>query len=252
MHPSSLLTTYELERCGSTNTEIEQYINEDDPIPVLLIAREQTAGKGQRGKIWNSPKGKGWYFSLYLPGVNLLLDRLPVINWVVSLEVINLLEEMGLKQLFIKWPNDIFTHNGKLGGILIENQLHRQEIYSLTIGIGINEEPIEADKTLKGTTSLRQEKGMNTPLLKDRVALIKLLCQRIARRIYQPVLKKELIHQDLIKYLYGMDRWFSFEMDGDVFKAQIIGMDTDGMLILHKGDESMRVHSGSLNWLNEL
>lgn len=106
--------------------------------PVCFVAREQSSGRGQRGASWISNAGENLTFSVlfskpdfeFYPGFDLSAG--------VGLAVLDTLKEFNIKNLKLKWPNDIMAGNFKVGGILIENTLNNGRIASLVIGIGLN------------------------------------------------------------------------------------------------------------------
>lgn len=120
----------------STNDKLAQLIAEENVAPgTIVIARHQTAGRGQRGKQWDSATG-GLYLSLALapnlPAIN--VHQLTVgIVWGIAWN----LRQQGLPVL-IKWPNDLILDGRKLGGILTETRISHGNIRSAIVGVGIN------------------------------------------------------------------------------------------------------------------
>src|SRR5438105_7695143 len=114
-----------IERCGSTNAEL---LAEGKP-GVLLVAQEQTAGRGRRGKRWYCAPGAGVTFSLSVriakPAAGLSL--------VAGVGVARALRAPGGSRAGLKWPNDLVVDGAKLGGILVETRGRLA-----VIGIGIN------------------------------------------------------------------------------------------------------------------
>jgi BirA family biotin operon repressor/biotin-[acetyl-CoA-carboxylase] ligase len=103
----------------------------------VILAGNQTDGKGQRASKWDSEPYKNISLSLFVEYANLSLTHLAKINQFVSLACCDFLCEYhpGFK---IKWPNDLVYDNKKIGGILIESQLDKFGVKSSIIGIGIN------------------------------------------------------------------------------------------------------------------
>src|SRR5436190_1812835 len=114
-----------VERCGSTNAELLA----EGKAGVLLVAQEQTAGRGRRGKRWYSAPGAGVTFSLSVriakPAAGLSL--------VAGVGVARALRALGVSRAGLKWPNDLVVDGAKLGGILVETRGGLA-----VIGIGIN------------------------------------------------------------------------------------------------------------------
>jgi BirA family transcriptional regulator, biotin operon repressor / biotin---[acetyl-CoA-carboxylase] ligase len=102
----------------------------------VVVAAEQTSGRGSRGRVWRSPPGGLWLSALYRPralvGVELLGLR-------VGLAVAEALETAGSGlRLGIKWPNDLMLDDRKLGGVLCEARWHGEALGWIVAGIGLN------------------------------------------------------------------------------------------------------------------
>ena len=127
-----------LDEVDSTNAEvIRQMAAGAGKIPVA-IADCQTAGRGRRGRVWQSPRGENLYLSMGLTfhGGFGVLDGLSL---VLGIAVANALEQLGVPEVGLKWPNDIFLPDGKLGGILVELQGELEEgVVQVIVGIGLN------------------------------------------------------------------------------------------------------------------
>jgi len=120
---------------ASTNSELMRRAREGSMEPVLLAAEEQTAGRGRMGKDWySSQAGQSLTFSLALP--------LAPASWSgLSLVVGLSLAEQLHTDVRLKWPNDLWLHQRKLGGILVETASVGQGGEGkrlVVIGIGIN------------------------------------------------------------------------------------------------------------------
>ncbi len=115
---------------ASTNSALMQRARQGDQAPTLLVSVEQTAGRGRRGKTWLSRPGASLTFSLGIP--------LQPNDWSgLSLAVGVSLAERLHPDVRLKWPNDLWWHERKLGGILIEAATQGQQSYAV-IGIGLN------------------------------------------------------------------------------------------------------------------
>src|SRR5258706_6691405 len=113
---------YELrrvERCGSTNSVL--LAEKGLARPVLLLADEQTAGRGRRGGRWHSAPGAGLTLSLAVP-VRRPLRELAALPLVARVAVARALHSLGVSRAALKWPNDIVVDGAKLGGILAETK----------------------------------------------------------------------------------------------------------------------------------
>ena len=126
-----------LDSIDSTNSEALRRLPEL-PGGTVLAAREQTAGRGQRGNTWFSEPGSNLTFTIVLKDLPLGASQAVRLNYLTSVAVANYLESRGVSAC-IKWPNDIYVSGRKICGMLIENVLGtRGELKSSVIGIGIN------------------------------------------------------------------------------------------------------------------
>jgi len=123
------------EKIPSTNQKLWEMIGEGEKTPIIAIAIQQTAGKGQRGRVWQSQPG-GLYLSLGLT-TNLPATNAPHLTLLSAWGIANSLRENNIPVL-IKWPNDIILNRKKLGGILSETRVQFEQITQTVIGVGIN------------------------------------------------------------------------------------------------------------------
>lgn len=131
-----------LRSVDSTNEFLLQ--NHDLPSGTVCAAEMQTAGRGRRGRQWHSPFAQNLYFSL-LWHFQLPPERLQALSLVVGICLADTLTELGVDNISIKWPNDIYFDGRKLGGILIESRTFSPEKQELVIGIGLNLAMQQAD-----------------------------------------------------------------------------------------------------------
>ena len=127
----------------------------------VVMADFQTNGRGQRSNVWHSAPGMNLCASfVYLPA-NLALSDLMTINWWVSLSVIDLLNKFSVKAS-IKWPNDIFVEDLKVGGLLIETVNQGTQVKSIIIGVGINVNQLDFN-TIQAT-SIKKTNGIHNSI----------------------------------------------------------------------------------------
>lgn len=125
-----------LDSCDSTNDILKNLLLEGKAQEWDWIrSREQIKGKGRQGRKWLSPRG-GFYFSFVLSVPDeRIISCVPLFVGVIALTALN--HFGGNETLFIKWPNDIYMNNKKIGGILCESLIHSGKRY-IIVGIGIN------------------------------------------------------------------------------------------------------------------
>ena len=118
----------------------------------VVIANNQTKGKGQMGSTWSSEPGKNLTRSILIKNVLLDIHQIYNLNVAVVLGIITALERYNIPKLSIKWPNDIMAETKKIGGILIENSIKNGgEIFSV-VGIGINVNQLDFSELPKATS----------------------------------------------------------------------------------------------------
>lgn len=125
------------EEIDSTNQYFLKDPNISDKHASVALAEYQAQGRGRRGKSWVSPIGSGislsicWHFEQPV-------ESLTCLSLAVGSTVIKVLEKIGFKDIGLKWPNDIFSHGKKLGGLLIEMRGETAGPCDVVIGLGLN------------------------------------------------------------------------------------------------------------------
>jgi BirA family transcriptional regulator, biotin operon repressor / biotin---[acetyl-CoA-carboxylase] ligase len=120
----------------STNDELARLIaTENAPLGTIVIAKQQTAGRGQRGRTWESNSG-GVYLSLAL-SPNLPASDICQLTIGIAWGIAHKLRQQGLP-VTIKWPNDLLLDGRKLGGILTETIIYQGIVRQAIVGVGIN------------------------------------------------------------------------------------------------------------------
>ena len=121
-------------RCGSTNSVLLE--ERGLASPVLLVAAEQSAGRGRRGRRWLGEPGAGLAFSLARP-IRRPPRELAALSLIAGVAAARALRALGVTRAALKWPNDLVVGEAKLGGILVETRAAGRETLAV-FGIGIN------------------------------------------------------------------------------------------------------------------
>lgn len=130
-------TIYFYEETDTTNNRARELALEGAPEGTLVVAEKQTAGRGRRGKVWESPLGTGIWMSLVLRP-QIAPEEASVLTLLCGLATAEAIEaETGLSA-GIKWPNDILINGKKAVGILTEMDCEMSEVHFVIPGIGIN------------------------------------------------------------------------------------------------------------------
>lgn len=130
------------DRLGSTNDEAARWAGQSALDLALVLADEQTSGKGRLGRKWITPPGAALAFSLVLRSENVEPQILPRWSALGALAVCEALREGFALQAEIKWPNDVLLGGRKVAGILAETAWSGAQPDSLVLGIGINVTPV--------------------------------------------------------------------------------------------------------------
>ncbi len=136
-HRASAFALRIVDECPSTNSELVDRPPADDGRIHVLAAERQTAGRGRRGRAWQSWPGASLTFSAlwrFAPG-----SPVPAgLSLVAGLALARALERLGIPGIQLKWPNDVLVHGEKLAGILVELLPGRGRTPAAVIGIGVN------------------------------------------------------------------------------------------------------------------
>jgi len=216
-----------LPTCHSTNdiaaeTASKKYISEG----TVIITDHQTAGKGQRGNSWEAEAGKNLTLSVILKPHFLDISEQFFLNIIISLSIHDLFSQYLSQGLTIKWPNDIYFYDNKLGGILIENTIKNNQIDFAVVGLGLNINQLNFEN--KNAISLANVCNQQFDLQE----FLALLVKDIELRYLQ--LKKgdkQMIIRDYLRVLYWINEKHTFKAETE-FEGEIKGIDAIGRLII--------------------
>jgi BirA family biotin operon repressor/biotin-[acetyl-CoA-carboxylase] ligase len=144
------------DQIDSTNDEAKRWLEKETPDRALVVANEQTAGRGRSGRRWYTPKDSALAFSLILS--RFAHEATPTAVWATALgalAVCQALEDLYQLPASIKWPNDILVFNKKICGILSEAFWDGDNLLAIILGLGINVAPVsipeQTDPSLPAT-----------------------------------------------------------------------------------------------------
>lgn len=229
---------------GSTNDEAMTWAKKGAKDLSLVIADEQTMGRGRFDRPWFTPPQTALAFSLILrptPAEKPLLSRTVGL---AALALVDVLHTLNLDPQ-IKWPNDILLNGRKLAGILIEAIWIEEEVQSLVIGMGVN--------ISKGAVPTTDILGFPATSLEDTlgyapdrmVILHAILANIIALR---PLIGTDSFMSSWEKKLAYYGRQVRVEMGGEKsVSGKVVGLESDGSLKLHDDDgKSISVRFGDV------
>lgn len=212
------------------------------------FAREQTAGKGQRGKQWESEPGDNILLSIICKPAKAFISNPFFLSALVANTCADFLQKITGEDFYIKWPNDLFWRDRKTGGILIENKYQGENWNWAVIGIGINVNQTMFAADLKKPVSIKEVSG------KDQFDP-----QRLASELHEYILENINNISDthfpavLEKYntlLYKRSKQVKLRKDNAVFTTTITGVNAYGQLVTADAGERVFDH-GTVEWIFE-
>jgi len=232
----------ELDSVDSTNSFARQLLSNSRPAEgTVIMAKEQFAGRGQMGNKWSTEAGKNITLSIVLYPDQLEADKQFFLNMAIALAVKDFCEFVLLDEVKIKWPNDIYYHDKKIGGILIENSISGSKITSSVLGIGINVNQEEFDEGLPNPASLIQIKKPADASTYDIPKLVEELCSCIEKYYLQlRQLHYNFLDKAYTEALYRYQQTHEFKRGESTFKGEINGVTKDGKLVIHSGTKELR------------
>jgi BirA family biotin operon repressor/biotin-[acetyl-CoA-carboxylase] ligase len=126
-----------LEQTTSTNDVVLQMANDGAPEGLVVFAEHQSAGRGQRGNIWESAAGKGLWFSVLLRPKVAISDPVQLAQRTAKVVAATIGSEFFLGAS-VKLPNDIYIENRKVAGVLVEMRAQPKAPHLAVLGIGVN------------------------------------------------------------------------------------------------------------------
>ena len=122
---------------GSTNDVVREFLSADDSRGVIVLAEEQTQGRGRRGRSWHSPAGANIYLSLGWR-FHGSVEKLSGLSLAIGAMLAEAVARDYAVDLALKWPNDLYYGERKVGGVLIELLGQQNGAIPVIAGIGVN------------------------------------------------------------------------------------------------------------------
>ena len=206
---------------------------------VVAYTNFQTSGRGQRGNSWESEQGKNLLFSLLCRPTFMKADRQFALSQAISLSIKEELDTIA-EGFRIKWPNDIYWHERKIGGILIENELNGRNLETAIIGVGLNLNQHEFLSDAPNPVSLWQITGTDH----DATTLLERIIQRFYD--YYQQIKAGTIEEIDNRYRHSLLRaegYYRFRDEQGEFEARIHHIEPDGRLVLEDKGGQLRTYN---------
>lgn len=198
------------------------------PAGTLVLADEQTAGRGRGGRSWRSPRGAGiWMTLLERPSD---ADALGVLSIRLGLKAVPVLQRYTDAPVRLKWPNDVLLGRRKLAGVLVETRWRERQVDWVAIGIGVN---VSAPDSDDASASLR-EGTRRIDVLAELVPAL-----RAAARSRGPLMPEELARWAASDHAAG-------RLCRSPVRGRVRGLAADGSLIVERDGEIALARAGSL------
>jgi BirA family biotin operon repressor/biotin-[acetyl-CoA-carboxylase] ligase len=239
-----------IKQVDSTNNFLKESLSNSKPLTegTVIMAEGQYAGRGQQQNRWHSEAGKNLTFSILLKPGFLPVSQQFDLTRAISLGIMNALEPLLGNKLKIKWPNDIYYADGKLGGILIENIVQGNQIKNSVIGIGLNINQDNFPLDLPNAVSLKQILHMDYDL--------KLILSEICKNIEAAYLNLKAGRFDsarkaYLERLYWLNEDKMFKANGQVFGGMIKDVKDNGLLVVINGSDASEFNQKEIEFLNK-
>jgi BirA family biotin operon repressor/biotin-[acetyl-CoA-carboxylase] ligase len=201
----------------------------------VVVAHRQTAGRGQRGSSWVSEAGENLTFSVALEPVFMAPVRQFLLSETVALAVSDALAGFGIEAK-VKWPNDIYVGDGKVAGILIENDVRGAALSRSIVGVGLNVNQTKFPPELPNPVSMRGITGIEYDMREVLDAVLNALSVR-----YEALKAGVSPDNDYARSLYrmGEEAWYALP-DGTRFEGVVRGVLPTGELAVELSDGCIR------------
>ncbi len=234
----------------STNSYAMQLLKNVKPVEgTVVYTHHQTLGRGQRFKAWDSEPAANITMSTILYPDFLQLQNQAYLYQITALacyDTITAILDPSQYDINIKWPNDILVNKKKLCGILIENSLLESKLQSSILGVGLNVNQKKFPESILAT-SLSLLTGIDYEL----ESLLFNLCNALSLRYESLRLGQlEKIQKEYLNYLFGMNVWRDFILNGNTLSLKVIGLSEHGLLLLEdKNHKRIQVDNQEIKWL---
>ncbi len=232
---------------GSTNDFLKSEAAKNNFVEGTVVsAVEQTHGRGQTNNTWEAEKGKNITLSVLLRPTFLAADKQFFLNMAIALGIKDCCEQLVNETIHIKWPNDIYFMEKKMGGVLIENTISNGKISQSVVGIGLN-----INQTEFG--SLRACSAANISHEKYDLKKVEQMLFSYIEKYY---LQLRLGHLNFLDKayttsLFRYQQTYVFRTAKGEIKGQIIGVSKDGKLLLESNEKVLKFDLKEIEYLFE-
>jgi len=220
---------------ASTNDLALTLLNQNAPNGTIVVADEQTKGRGRLGRTWFAPPGTSLLFTVIMRLPQSSLSRLTMLG---GLAVCETLQQMGIEQVGIKWANDVQIRGRKVAGVLPEAAWEGSRLTGAILGIGVNVSVDFSESPFRDTAISLQD-AIETPI--DRLDLLKRILARLDAWVDR--LESDSLFQAWRDNLNMIGQYVSLEGR----RCRAVRVDSDGALVISDDNGTLqRVIAGDI------
>ena len=221
-------------RVSSTMDAARDEVRKGAEAGTVVVAGEQTKGRGRKQRTWLSPKGNIAFSVILYPEISYL----PFLAVIAALSAARGIEKATGLDTSIKWPNDVLINGKKTGGILIENEVKRNEVLYSIIGIGINTDVVPAvdDGNALPATCLQDELGRHV----SHTDIIRRILEEM-ERLYLELPGSEAMMQGWRDRMVTLGKRVRVYANEGILEGVAETIDANGSLLLRHADGSLSV-----------
>lgn len=225
---------------GSTNADLLEQARAGATEGLVLVAEEQTAGRGRLGRTWSAPPGTALTFSVLLRPAGVAPTRLGWLPLLTGIAVATAVRDQAAVPASLKWPNDVLVGERKLAGILAE--AHGDAV---VVGVGLNVTLSQADLPVPAATSLLIERAAST----DRTSLLAAILTELGRRYqaWRAGPDQAELRADYLRWCATIGREVRVELPGGaLLTGTAQDVDDAGRLVVRTLDNLVPVGAGDV------
>jgi len=240
------------EKTESTQLIGHQAARENVPHGTVIIADEQTGGRGRMNRQWHSSKDKGMWISIILRP-EMLPNHASQLTLLTATVLADVLQSLDNVNPLIKWPNDVLLHQKKIAGILTEMQAEQDRIQYILIGVGlnVNQSPSDFHPDLQvKATSLKIETGKNWSIkniIQSFLTSFEASFDSYMANGFSPIKKK------WESYGFKVNEKINIKTFHDEWEGKFLGIAEDGALLTEsKSGEPLKLYSAEIDWFSDI
>lgn len=220
----------------STNSYLLNLPASEKQSGYVCLAEQQSAGRGRLERVWDSPNAENIYMSILW---KVPIEKRAGLSLMIAMAIVELLQEIELKNIKVKWPNDVLVNGKKIAGILVEATGEY-----VVIGIGINVNMLSNENLNQAWTSIAYEKGTLLDRNKLLAQLLKHLCMGLS--------EFERIGLDKVFTLWPTvdalkDKTIVIQQGEQNHEGVALGINAAGALLLSKPSGIQPFYSGEVS-----